>query len=111
MKLAVVFAILQMSLGIIMKGFNNIYFKHTVDFIFEFIPQLILLLALFGWMDALIIGKWLTYKNMDVYYPENTQGYNQTRFSPPIITTMIDMFLNVGSNLDGDGNVKYDFVF
>jgi V-type H+-transporting ATPase subunit a len=111
MKLAVIFAILQMSLGIIMKGFNNIYFKQTVDFIFEFIPQLILLLALFGWMDALIIGKWLAHKNMDVFYAEGTPGYDEIRYSPPIITAMIDMFLSFGSNLDSDGNIKYSFVF
>jgi V-type H+-transporting ATPase subunit a len=38
MKLAVVFAILQMGLGVIMKGFNNVYFKQTIDFFFEFLP-------------------------------------------------------------------------
>ena len=38
MKIAVIFAILQMSLGIILKGFNSIYFKKALDFIFEFIP-------------------------------------------------------------------------
>lgn len=41
-----------------MKGFNALYFGNTVDFLFEFIPQICLLLALFGWMDALIIAKW-----------------------------------------------------
>lgn len=72
MKLAVVFAILQMSLGIVMKGFNSIYFKSKLDFFFEFIPQIILLLGLFGWMDVLIIGKWLTPKDIEGHYPENS---------------------------------------
>lgn len=65
MKLSVIFAILQMSLGILMKGINSIYFRKYLDFMFEFIPQIILLLALFGWMDALIIGKWATPKYID----------------------------------------------
>lgn len=38
MKTAVIFAILQMSLGILMKGANSLYFKQPLDFIFEFIP-------------------------------------------------------------------------
>lgn len=48
-----------MSLGVTMKGFNSIYFGSMLDFFFEFIPQICLLLALFGWMDALIIFKWI----------------------------------------------------
>jgi V-type H+-transporting ATPase subunit a len=72
MKTAVIFAIVQMSLGILMKGFNSLHFKNGLDFCFEFIPQLVLLLALFGWMDILIIGKWLTEKNIDQIYPENS---------------------------------------
>ena len=38
MKLAVIFAIIQMSMGIIMKGLNCIHFKDRLGFFFEFIP-------------------------------------------------------------------------
>ena len=98
MKTAVIFAIVQMSLGILMKGFNSLYFKHGLDFFFEFIPQIILLLALFGWMDVLIIGKWLTPKNIDQLYPEKTEDFNNIHYAPAIITTMIDIFLAGGNN-------------
>lgn len=47
-----------MSLGITMKAFNAFYFGHMVDFFFEFIPQILLLNVIFGWMDILIIAKW-----------------------------------------------------
>lgn len=100
MKVAVIFAILQMSLGIVLKGLNSLYFKQTLDFIFEFIPQIVLMLGLFGWMDALIVGKWLMPKYIDKDFPINSKDYNATHLSPPIITTMIDMFLAQGSNLD-----------
>lgn len=49
-----------MSIGIFLKGLNALYFKRRVDFYFEFIPQLVLLWVLFGFMDFLIIFKWLT---------------------------------------------------
>jgi hypothetical protein len=44
-----------------------------IDFIFEFIPQIILLLALFGWMDVLIVAKWLEHKDAEGYYPDPCQ--------------------------------------
>jgi len=43
-----------------MKAFNSLYFRRYIDFFFEFLPQIILLWSLFGWMDFLIFVKWLT---------------------------------------------------
>lgn len=73
-----------MSLGVFMKALNSFYFKNKLDFIHEFIPQIILLWVLFGYMDVLIIMKWLT----------NYEGREGQ--APSIITTMINMFLNGG---------------
>jgi V-type H+-transporting ATPase subunit a len=59
-----------MTLGICMKGFNSAYNKNYIEFVFEFCTQLIFLLALFGYMDLLIILKWLTdYKNREYEAP------------------------------------------
>ena len=70
-----------------MKAFNSVYFRQPIDFIFEFLPQIILLWALFGYMDFLILNKWLT----DWSEPQNNSAN-----APSIITTMINMFLNGG---------------
>jgi V-type H+-transporting ATPase subunit a len=59
MKISVIIGVLQMSLGVCLKGINANYFKNRVDFVLEFIPQITLLLVLFGYMDWLIINKWL----------------------------------------------------
>ena len=61
-------------MGILMKGFNAIYFKRIVDFFFEFIPQIVFLLALFGWMDILIIAKWWYPQNVDTDYVAPGKG-------------------------------------
>ena len=84
MKMSVIFGVTQMTLGIFMKAFNAIYFRRMVDFFFEFLPQLFLLMCLFGFMDLLIIVKWLTVWT------------NNSGKSPSIITIMINMFLNQG---------------
>lgn len=106
--MAVIFGIIQMSIGIIMKGLNSLYFRHMLDFYFEFIPAFLFLFALFGWMDILIIGKWLEPKNVEGIYLPNTdtknideiRKFNEIHQSPAIITTMIDIFLNGASNLN-----------
>ena len=88
MKLSVIIAIAHMSLGVWMKAFNAFYFKSAVDFVFEFVPQIILMLSLFGYMDVLIIIKWLT----DYSGSEHE--------APSIINTMINIPLK-GAYIEG----------
>jgi V-type H+-transporting ATPase subunit a len=38
MKMAVIIGVMQMSLGIVMKGFNAVYHRSAIDFFFEFVP-------------------------------------------------------------------------
>lgn len=59
MKIAVIIAVFHMTLGIFVKASNAIYFKNWLDFIFEFIPQLVFMTCLFAYMDFLIVFKWL----------------------------------------------------
>lgn len=49
-----------MLLGIFVKGLNERHKKDTIAYYFEFIPQVIFLVCMFGYMDFLIILKWLT---------------------------------------------------
>jgi len=57
--------IVHMSMGIIIKGTNAIYFKKIPVLIFEVCTGLIILLGLFGWMDLLIISKWFIPVDID----------------------------------------------
>lgn len=47
-----------MTLGIIMKALNALHFDRKWDLYHEAIPQALLLLGLFGFMDLLVIQKW-----------------------------------------------------
>jgi V-type H+-transporting ATPase subunit a len=58
MKLAVIFGVLHMTMGVIIKGTNEVYFKRWPGFFFEVVAGIIILEGLFGWMDLLIFAKW-----------------------------------------------------
>lgn len=60
MKISVIFGVAQMLMGTVMKGFNAVYFKDWIELVFEVITQALLLIVLFGFMDYMIISKWLT---------------------------------------------------
>eukprot|EP01056_Protomagalhaensia_sp_Gyna25_P004287 Protomagalhaensia_sp_Gyna_25__4286@NODE_390_length_3596_cov_55_156311_g300_i0_p1_GENE_NODE_390_length_3596_cov_55_156311_g300_i0NODE_390_length_3596_cov_55_156311_g300_i0_p1_ORF_typecomplete_len837_score152_22V_ATPase_I/PF01496_19/1_2e53Complex1_49kDa/PF00346_19/0_2DUF2985/PF11204_8/1_6DUF2985/PF11204_8/5_7e02_NODE_390_length_3596_cov_55_156311_g300_i09273437 len=58
MKLAVIVAGVQMSVGVFMKALNAIHYKDSLTLWFEFIPQILFMFALVGYMDFLIFFKW-----------------------------------------------------
>ena len=39
---------------------NAAYFKNRLDLYHEFVPQTLMFVAMFGYMDFLIVVKWLT---------------------------------------------------
>jgi V-type H+-transporting ATPase subunit a len=79
MKLSIILGVTQMVLGIFLSLANGIYFKHKLDVYCEFLPQIIFMLALFGYMVFLIIFKWFVY----------------WKTSPPfLLNVMIQMFLS-----------------
>lgn len=84
MKIAVIYGVAHMTLGIFLKGTNALYYCQPIDFLFEFLPQIVLMIALFGFMDYLIVLKWLT---------DLTQN---TEAAPSIITMVIDMAMSFG---------------
>lgn len=59
MKMSVIFGILHMNLGILVKGTNAIFRRNWPIFILEVVGGLIILNGLFGWMDLLIFNKWM----------------------------------------------------
>jgi len=104
MKNAIILGVIQMCLGIFMKMFNAIYFRQELDLFFEFIPQILLMLALFGYLCFLIVLKWLTpfhWQDMELAKVNSTLGSSATFNSPMLLNTMIYMFLNPFSAPEG----------
>ncbi|KAL6545993.1 V-type proton ATPase subunit a3 [Orobanche gracilis] len=68
MKMSILLGVAQMNLGIIMSFFNAQFFKNSINTWFQFIPQMIFLNALFGYLSVLIIIKWCTGSKADLYH-------------------------------------------
>ena len=88
MKLSVIIGVIQMTLGIVLRGLNNLFFGDYIGFFVEFIPQIIFMCLLFGYMIVLIFIKW------------NTDYSGNTENAPSIITILMNIALKNGS-VDG----------
>jgi V-type H+-transporting ATPase subunit a len=93
MKTSVIIGVAHMSMGIVTKGINTIYFGQMMAFWTEVVTGLLILNGLFGWMDMLIIIKWLYPMNPASTDPEMMTRINQ---APSIITVMINNLLAFG---------------
>ena len=97
MKFSIIVGVIQMLLGIIIKGLNGIYFKKQVDLWFEAIPQFIFLSVTFGYMSFCIIIKWL--QDWDGRVPVsiiqlfiNFVSVDEALFATPAIQETIQVF-------------------
>lgn len=91
MKLSIVFGVTQMVLGICMSYLNGKHFKSPLDIWHVFIPQMIFMNAIFGYLVVLIIIKWTT----DWDSPACRADVNC--LAPDLKNVLINMFMAPGS--------------
>ncbi|CAI9769858.1 unnamed protein product [Fraxinus pennsylvanica] len=85
MKMSILLGVAQMNLGIILSYFNAKFFGNSINTWFQFIPQMIFLNSLFGYLSVLVIIKWCTGSKSDLYHvmiymflsPTDELGENQ----------------------------------
>ncbi|XP_023532159.1 V-type proton ATPase subunit a1-like isoform X2 [Cucurbita pepo subsp. pepo] len=68
MKLSILLGIAQMNLGIILSYFNARFIGSSIDIRYQFVPQVIFLNSLFGYLSLLIVIKWCTGSQADLYH-------------------------------------------
>ncbi|KAL6762998.1 vacuolar proton ATPase subunit A [Haematococcus lacustris] len=68
MKMSIVLGVLHMNLGILMSLLNNNYFRDRLSTWTEFVPQMIFLNGLFGYLVFLILYKWVSGSMADLYH-------------------------------------------
>jgi len=60
MKLSVILGVVQMIVGLLLRFSNAIHFRNWVDFFCECVPMMVFMLCFFGFMDVMILYKWVT---------------------------------------------------
>lgn len=81
MKMSVVLGIVHMGFGVLLGVFNHLHFKQRHRLVLELLPEMIFLLALFGYLVFLIFYKWIKFSAAD------------SLVAPSILIHFIDMFL------------------
>lgn len=90
MKLSIVLGVGQMVLGIWLSYRNATFFKKRIDILYEFIPQMIFMNAIFGYLVFLIILKWL------IDYNAPACVADPTCTPPDLKTVLIGMIMSPG---------------
>lgn len=97
MKLSIVLGVSQMNLGIILSYFNAKFFANPLNIWYQFVPQMIFLNSLFGYLALLIIIKWCTGSKADLYHvmiymflsPTDDLGENQLFWGQRLIQIVL----------------------
>lgn len=81
MKISIIFGISQMYTGVVLSLQNHRYFKDPINIFCEFIPEMIFLMCIFGYLIVLILYKWIAY------------NATMSNCAPSLLIDLINMFL------------------
>uniref|UniRef100_A0A4W4HRW8 V-type proton ATPase subunit a n=1 Tax=Electrophorus electricus TaxID=8005 RepID=A0A4W4HRW8_ELEEL len=85
MKMSVIIGVLHMSFGVVLSVFNHLHFRQKFKLYLLFLPELLFLLCLFGYLVFMIFYKWLAFSSAD------------SRTAPSVLIHFISMFLMQGN--------------
>ncbi|NXK85849.1 VPP2 ATPase, partial [Formicarius rufipectus] len=84
MKMSVIFGVAHMTFGVVLGLFNHLHFKKMYNIYLVFIPELLFMMSIFGYLVFMIFFKWLAYSAED------------STSAPSILIQFINMFLFPG---------------
>ena len=87
MKVSIILGVIHMTFGVCVSYWNATYFKKPLNIFAEFIPQIIFLTCMFGYLQLLMWMKWTMYAANAEDFPDSE------RCAPSILITFINMVL------------------
>lgn len=98
MKISIIIGVLHMLFGVIMSYHNARYFQKPLDIFTEFIPKVIFLVFMFGYLALLMFHKWTKY---GAEYRADSPPLSE-HCAPSILITFINMVLFKHEEAEGD---------
>jgi len=97
MKLSLIFGVIHMTFGVMLSLWNKIANRAYNEIFLEFIPQLVFLLFIFGYLIVMIFMKWILFGPRPRMYHDDNQLHIQDPFNehcaPNLLITFINMML------------------
>lgn len=87
MKLSIITGVAHMIFGVCMSVVNFVHFKRYASIVLEFVPQIVFLLLLFGYMVFMMFFKWVQYS------AKSDVQANSPGCAPSVLIMFINMML------------------
>lgn len=92
MKQAIVIGVIHMSFAVCLNVFNHIYYKRKAFVWLEFLPQILFMESIFGYLIFCIMYKWSVN-----WWELDSNGHHIHNAPPNLLNMLIYMFLTPGS--------------
>ncbi|XP_018412913.1 PREDICTED: V-type proton ATPase 116 kDa subunit a [Nanorana parkeri] len=86
MKMSIILGVIHMTFGVVLSVFNYMHFKKKFCVYLVFIPELIFMMCIFGYLVFMVVFKWLAWS------AENSKN------APSILLHFINMFMFTGND-------------